>query len=152
MRHAGSARLVICGCVILIALSTPVNVLPSGLAMDKMGQIRGTVKDPQGAVVPGATVTIERYGGKHATDETGKIVIKDSGKYKVKRKAVTDNEGRYDVRLPPGIYRVIAEHDSKSHTSGFFKFQGEPFLLTSGGTKVIDITLRTWAADVITIP
>ena len=152
MRDADSVRFLIRGWVVLIALSAAVSVLPSALTAKRAGQVSGTVKDPMGAVVPEAIVTFERYRGTYATDEAGKVVIKDSGKYRVKRKAVTDSEGRYAVRLPPGIYRVTAERDLRSPTGGYRKFQGEPFVLTAGDTKTIDITLMIWAADVITIP
>src|SRR5450756_300903 len=54
------------------------------------GAIRGTVTDPQGAVLPTALVTIKSQG----TDAV--------------RTAQTDRDGQYTVGLlPPGLYSVI---------------------------------------------
>jgi len=54
--------------------------------------VSGTVTDPQGAVVPGATVSA-------VSNETG-----------LKKTAKTDNEGRYTLLfLPPGLYTIGAE-------------------------------------------
>ena len=53
------------------------------------GDIEGRVLDPQGAVVPGATVTATNQG-------TG-----------LEKSAVTDSDGNYRlVLLPPGTYTV----------------------------------------------
>ena len=53
------------------------------------GRIAGTVKDPNGAVIAGAQVTVTN---KTKGDE---------------RKVTTDGEGNYTVSvLPPGAYRV----------------------------------------------
>src|SRR5512134_392059 len=70
--------------------------------------ILGTVTDPTGAVIPGATVVVTNV-------ETG-----------VASRAVTDNLGNYAARfLPPGRYRVDAE------SAGFKKFIRQDITLDS---------------------
>jgi hypothetical protein len=60
-------------------------------AQSNTGSITGVVSDPNGAVVPNATVTVTNQG----TNE--------------KRTVQTDDEGRYDVpSLSTGIYTVEA--------------------------------------------
>src|SRR5664279_1832269 len=62
------------------------------LAQDTTGKIVGTVSDPSGAVVAGATVTVTNSG-------TGAA-----------RQTSTDKQGHYQVlELPIGRYEVAAE-------------------------------------------
>jgi outer membrane receptor protein involved in Fe transport len=77
------AGLLVCGSFFLFACSS------SLLAQSARARIIGTVTDPQGAVVPGAEVTVTNVA-------TG-----------VGTKATTDQEGRYQaLELPIGDYRV----------------------------------------------
>ena len=77
---------------LLLALSCAVPVLSQAL----VGTISGTIKDEQGAVLPGVTVTL-----------TGKLGD---------RTAVTDATGQYRFpALEPGAYEVSAD------LSGFAK-------------------------------
>jgi hypothetical protein len=62
------------------------------VAQDATGRIAGTVTDPSGAIVPGATVIVKNTG-------TGII-----------RQTTTDKQGYYQVlELPIGRYSVAAE-------------------------------------------
>src|SRR2546426_2497573 len=62
-----------------------------GVAQETTGGIQGTVKDPQGAVVPGATVEV-----------TSPALIG-------KKTAITDAGGYYHFeQLPPGLYSITA--------------------------------------------
>jgi Carboxypeptidase regulatory-like domain len=62
------------------------------VAQDATGRIAGTVTDPSGAIVPGATVIVKNTG-------TGII-----------RQTTTDKQGYYQVlELPIGHYSVAAE-------------------------------------------
>jgi len=62
------------------------------VAQDATGRIAGTVTDPSGAIVPGATVIVKNTG-------TGII-----------RQTTTDKQGYYQVlELPIGHYSVSAE-------------------------------------------
>src|SRR5690242_17328313 len=59
-------------------------------AQTETGQITGTVTDPTGAVIPGATVTVRSV---------------DTG---AERNTTTTGEGRYTVpNLNPGLYDVV---------------------------------------------
>src|SRR6266571_4883159 len=67
-------------------------VICSVLSAQATTSIRGTVLDPTGALVPGASVTLENLG-------TAAV-----------RRSVTDNVGSYQFpQVSPGTYRVRAE-------------------------------------------
>jgi hypothetical protein len=87
------------------------------LAQAATGNIRGTVNDPQGAVLPNAAITI-----KHA--ETG-----------LERRLSTNGEGLYTAdNLPPGEYEVTAE------VKGFQRTLQRVTVLT-GGNHTADFAL-----------
>jgi hypothetical protein len=107
------------------------------------GQIEGTVRDQQSAVLPGATVTLRN-------EQTG-----------VTRSAVTETDGRYLFpSLAPGIYSVkvalqgLATTETKnititiglSLTDDFsMKLQSVSETVTVAGTApVIDTTKSKW--------
>src|SRR5881227_2011741 len=75
-----------------ICLSLLICVLAfsmSALAQETTGGVHGTVKDPQGAVIPGATVEV-----------AGPALIG-------KKTATTDSGGFFHIeQLPPGIYSI----------------------------------------------
>src|SRR5215467_11275724 len=82
-----SGAMAVCCCLLLAALHIPTN------AQTIVGRISGTVTDQQGAVIPGAAVTITN----EATD--------------VKRTLTTDENGFYvATNLPIGNYGVMVEH------------------------------------------
>lgn len=68
----------------------------AAISQGTTGQISGTVKDPNGAVVPGATVKVINIGTNYSRETT------------------TDGEGEYAIQLlPPGRYSI------KVTTQGF---------------------------------
>src|ERR1035438_1289619 len=84
-----SSRLLPLGLLILFCCV----VFTSAAQAQYRGSLRGTVSDPQGAVVPGATVT---------------LVNKDTNNTLV---ATSDGNGIYTFNaLPPAPYRITAEH------------------------------------------
>jgi Carboxypeptidase regulatory-like domain len=89
------------------------------LAQSTLGTLRGTVVDPQGAAVAGASVLI--------TDEaTG-----------IPRTVDTDSNGRYEAsNLRPGTYRVEVV------TTNFKKASKEGVVLRTGGTALVDMRLE----------
>jgi hypothetical protein len=93
------------------------------------GTIEGTVKDEQGALLPGVTVT---------------VVNLDTGDQRV---VVTNESGLYRAPLLSlGTYRVIAE------LQGFKKFEQTGVSLRAGQTAVIDVALSVGAlAETITV-
>jgi outer membrane receptor protein involved in Fe transport len=100
------------------------------VAQDATGRIAGTVTDPSGAIVPGATVIVKNTG-------TGII-----------RQTTTDKQGYYQVlELPIGRYSVAAE------ASGFSrKMVSARNPLEINQTLRIDVALEMGAlTDVVTV-
>ncbi|HXH06934.1 MAG TPA: TonB-dependent receptor [Vicinamibacterales bacterium] len=93
------------------------------------GSLRGYVRDEQGAVLPGVTVTA-----------TSPAVIGAVT-------ATTDSEGYYRLlNLPPGEYVLTAE------LPGFATFRREGILLRAGANFQVDITMKLGAlAETITV-
>ena len=93
------------------------------------GTIEGTVKDEQGALLPGVTVTVSNI---------------DTGDQRV---VVTNESGLYRAPLLSlGTYRVAAE------LQGFKKFEQTGVSLRAGQTAVIDVALSVGAlAETITV-
>lgn len=84
------------------------------------GSLRGTIKDQQGAALPGVAVTA-----------TSPALLSPVT-------AVTDNEGNYRlINLPPGTYTVTAE------LAGFAVFRREGILLRAGATFQVDEIVMT---------
>jgi Carboxypeptidase regulatory-like domain len=104
---------------VLVALLALLGVAAAVSAQSILGSIRGTVTDPQGGVVPGASVLI--------TDEaTG-----------VPRTTETDAEGRFEApNLRPGTYRV------EIITTQFKKYEQTGVVLRTGVTSRVDAKLE----------
>jgi Carboxypeptidase regulatory-like domain len=101
-------------CVLLTAL-------PAAAQFDR-GQISGTIKDAQGAVVPGVTVSVTQL-------DTQTV-----------RTSVTDSTGYYTFpNLPPGKYDVSAE------LQGFKKALRQNVTLDAASSQTIEFTLETGA-------
>src|SRR5882724_1859264 len=84
------------------------------------GIISGTVRDENGAVVPGAQVTITSTGNSLT-----------------KREATTDDQGFYRVgALDPGSYNVVVEKD------GFEKLENRDIVVKSAGEVTFDAALK----------
>jgi hypothetical protein len=104
----------------LLALIVTLN----GRAQQITGSIVGTVKDQQGAVVPGASV-------KATNADTG-----------FSRVATTANDGAYRIEyLPVGKYQVEVE------MAGFQKFVQENVVLAVDQTQALNVTLDVGAAS-----
>jgi len=98
---------------VAIALATPV------LAQSFLGTIRGTVSDPQGGGVPGASVLI-------VDESTG-----------VPRPVETDAQGRYEAsNLRPGSYRIEVV------TTSFKKAERSGVVLRAAGIALVDVKLE----------
>jgi hypothetical protein len=91
----------------------------SAAAQSGQGSLNGYVKDEQGGILPGATVTA-----------TGPTLLTPVV-------AVTDGAGYYRLQnLPPGLITVTAE------LSGFATFRREGILMRAGSTFTIDVELK----------
>jgi len=111
--------------VTLLCLATAGQVSAQG----GDGGLRGTVKDNQGGVLPGVTVTARSPD----VISPGTAVSDETGNYRL-------------VNLPPGTYSVTAE------LSGFSTFKRDGILLRAGATFQVDITLEVGAlSETITV-
>ncbi|HVH89312.1 MAG TPA: carboxypeptidase regulatory-like domain-containing protein [Terriglobales bacterium] len=82
------------------------------------GSLHGKVADPDGAVVPGATVTVKSATGQIATATSG-------------------GDGAYDVKgLAPGQYSISVQ------AQGFAPFTKGPVTITAGRAQTLDIPLQ----------
>ena len=92
-------------------------------AQSDLGKISGFVKDPSGATVPNAKVTIRNNVG-------------------VERQATTNESGYYVItNVPPGLYAMTVE------ASGFQKFESTNNKLDPAADLVIDASLAVGAAS-----
>ncbi|HKQ87462.1 MAG TPA: carboxypeptidase regulatory-like domain-containing protein [Candidatus Acidoferrales bacterium] len=90
-------------------------------AQSETGTLRGTITDPSGAAVVGATITVTPSSGQPTT-------------------ATSNATGAYDVRgLAPGLYSVT------SNAPGFQQFQNSAVVITAGQAKTLDIPLAIQA-------
>jgi hypothetical protein len=111
--HFKSAKLLSYVCILLLAFSSQV------VAQSARARIVGTVKDPQGAVVAGANVSVINVA-------TG-----------VQTPTVTDAQGSYQaLELPIGTYKVKVER------SGFSSAETVAYTLEINQVQRIDITLK----------
>ena len=102
----------------MMLLSLALIAAPAAVCQGVTGSISGTVTDPTGAVVVGATVTAKNTS------------------LGVETSTVTNAVGAYNLRfLPVGEYTVTVS------TQGFAKFERPPFVLEVDHTATIDVTL-----------
>src|SRR5215471_9297073 len=88
-----------------------------GFAQSDLGRISGFVKDPSGAMVPSAKVTVQNNSG-------------------VVRQATTNESGYYTItNVPPGLYTMTTE------APGFRRYQSKDNKLNPSSDLVIDATL-----------
>jgi outer membrane receptor protein involved in Fe transport len=122
-RWLSAGRLVLSCLLAALAAAAP------SYAQSVLGSLRGTVADPQGKFVPGATVLI--------TDES-------SG---VPRTVVTDADGRYEAtNLRPGSYRVEVV------TTSFKKVERTGVVVKTGAATLADVKLELGAiAETVTV-
>ncbi len=86
-------------------------------AQSDLGRISGFVKDPSGATVPNAKVTVQNNSG-------------------VSRQTTTNEAGYYTVtNIPPGFYTISAE------APGFQKYQSTNNKLDPSSNLAVDISL-----------
>jgi len=111
----------------LIALSLVLSIGQTFAQSTVSGGINGTVTDPQGRVVPNATVTATNLG-------TNSVVT-----------ATTNDDGGYRItNLQPGTYRI------DTTVSGFAPSQADNITVEVGSSTPVDIplTLGTATAEV----
>ena len=97
---------------------------PAGAQSVSTAQLNGVVKDPSGAIIPGATVT--------ATDASKGFT----------RSAVSDGQGNYQLlQLPPGAYTLTVK------MQGFQQSEQDNVILTVGEQASLPFTLAIGSFD-----
>ena len=92
-------------------------------AQSDLGSIQGFVKDPSGALIPNAKVTLHNQSG-------------------LERQATTSESGSYTItNIPPGLYTLTVE------ASGFKKYESSSNKLDPSSALEIDATLTVGAAS-----
>src|SRR5262245_57178207 len=100
-------------CVVLLMFLS----LPLAFAQSDLGRISGFIKDPSGATIPNAKVTVRNNSG-------------------VERQGTTNDSGYYIItNVPPGLYTVTAE------APGFQRYQSTDNKLDPSSNLVVDATL-----------
>ena len=102
-----------------VSLAVLLSLLPSAVAAQTGdGSLRGYVRDQQGGVLPGVTVTAT------SPDLLAPVV------------AVSDTAGYYRLNnLPPGTYTIAAD------LTGFAAYKREGILMRAGSTFTVDIEM-----------
>ncbi|HSI89185.1 MAG TPA: TonB-dependent receptor [Pyrinomonadaceae bacterium] len=109
-------------CLMCIAFMAAAALIASA---QSTGGLSGTVRDPNGAVIQGATVTVSNL----ATNFT--------------RTAVTNSEGRWTIaQLPVGSYSITYEKD------GFQNSVDRSNEVEASVTRTVDVTLAIGTTDV----
>jgi len=107
---------------VLVAVVSVFMNAPESVAQTVAGRILGTIRDSQGAVIPGATVSAKSL-------ETG-----------AERTTVSDDSGGFNLTsLPAGSYEVTAS------LAGFQKEVRSGVTLTVGAALRVDFTLKVGA-------
>jgi hypothetical protein len=106
-----------------------IALLGVALGQETTGAIEGTVKDPQGGVVPGVTVTITSKAG--GTEGNLSVAFR--------RTLTTDQNGFFRaLEVPPGVYTITTEPKS-----GFAAATVDNVQVILGKTTPVTITLQT---------
>ncbi|MFN7929832.1 MAG: carboxypeptidase regulatory-like domain-containing protein [Blastocatellia bacterium] len=134
-----AARLVAPLLAMLLALLTPV------LAQQTTGNIRGTVKDPSGAVVPNAKVTLR----DPQTNTSQNTVSTGAGEFEFKNLPVGD----YQMTVEAGGFKTLTLSDVRVQlnqttdvtASLTIGVQGEVVEVSAGGAELVDTTTTNLA-------
>jgi Carboxypeptidase regulatory-like domain len=106
--------------ILCVGLLTFLSLTPA-FAQSDLGRISGFVKDPSGATVPNAKVTVQNNSG-------------------VSRQTTTNEDGHYTItNVPPGFYTMTAE------APNFRKYESKGNKLDPSADLVIDATLTVGA-------
>ncbi|HZI86495.1 MAG TPA: protease complex subunit PrcB family protein [Pyrinomonadaceae bacterium] len=108
------------------------------------GRIKGIIKDDKGALVADACVLIERHVGELPPERDVKTGVPEVGQHSLAHKMITSyqNQAAFEAKVPAGAYRL------RVLAWGYNEFTSEPFRLSPGASKRIDIILQTsWATQ-----
>jgi hypothetical protein len=126
---------------ISLILSVIFSLTAAVFSQETTGNIEGTVKDPTGAVVPNASVTIRSFQG--STDNSGTTTTGVSQGFN--RTVTADEAGFFRVlQIPPGVYIVTT-----APISGFGEARYENVQVVLGRTTQLDIELQAGNASAV---
>ncbi len=98
-------------------------VAAAAWAQSDLGTITGYVKDPSGATVPSAKITVRNQTG-------------------LERQVTSSEAGRYVItNVPPGVYSITVE------ATGFKKYESSENKLNPSGVLILDASLTLGAAS-----
>src|SRR5438046_9446236 len=107
----------------ILAVCLALLVWQGFIAQSDLGKISGFIKDPSGATIANAKVTIRNNTG-------------------IERQTTTNDSGYYVVtNVPPGLYTMIAE------ATGFQRYETSNNKLDPSADLVIDATLTVGTAS-----
>src|SRR5688572_8637231 len=110
---------------LILGVTFSLFILSGAADAQVAGSLAGTVQDPNGAVVPGASVSVKN----DATNLT--------------RTTVTNDDGRWTITsLPVGVYALSFEK------SGFKKGVAKDAAVEASITRTVDVTLEIGVSDV----
>src|SRR5437588_8110251 len=115
MNHVSFMRAALLALIVLLGTSL-------AFAQSDLGSISGFVKDPSGAIVPKAKVTVKNESG-------------------LERQATTNDSGYYTItNIPPAFYTISVE------VSGFKKYESKGNKLDASAALSADVTLTVGSA------
>jgi hypothetical protein len=114
---------------LLVLLSLLLGAVSASIAQSDRGTITGTISDPTGAVIPGASV------------------VATNGETAAKYETISTETGNYTLpQLPPGVYSMAVE------LPGFKKYVRQGITVQIAQTLRIDVPLEVGAAsDEVTV-
>ena len=116
--------------LLIFATALAVSLAGISFGQETTGNVEGTVKDPQGAVVPGASVTVMSTGRTEGARADATVGFS--------RTVVTDGSGFFRVQnVPPGVYSV-----STAAISGFGAATNTNVEVVLGKTTPVNIALQ----------
>jgi hypothetical protein len=125
--------------VLLLALSLPI----SSYAQQYSGTISGTVTDPAGAAISGATVTYTNVG----TNSSDTTTTSDSGSFTFAQVPI----GTYDVKIQQGGFKEFISHNVEVHTSSTAEVNAQLSVGSASDTVTVeaaDVQVQTDSATV----
>jgi hypothetical protein len=139
--RASGAKLVVPALLIVLLLAL---ALPGAMyAQQYSGTIAGTVTDPAGAAISGATVTFTNVG-TNATDTT---TTSDSGSFTFAQVPI----GTYDVKIQQAGFKEFLSHSVEVHTSSTSEVNAQLSVGSASDTVTVeaaDVQVQTDSATV----
>lgn len=116
--------------LLILATALAVSLAGVSFGQETTGHLEGTVKDPQGAVVPGVSVTVTSTGRSEGARQDATVGFS--------RTVTTDGQGFFRVQnVPPGVYSV-----STAASSGFGAATSNNVEVVLGKTTPVNLALQ----------